>query len=206
MKKFIATVVTVVLAAALTACSSGGKDLSFSDVAVLDSEGNVLLEYGMKQEVADRYIGVEPVMVLGNYDEPIMWLKYDGKFTGVYRNGEDERRIAAVNISEEAGDDYKTTRGITVESTKEEIIKAYGKKYEVYDRSITYLYDLESKQFLTRSELSDLAYKEKDNKPIEEIYKNVICIDFIFEDDVDAAHNKIDDIMMSDYMWATSRS
>lgn len=196
MKRILALLLALSMLFALTGC--GEKALTFADVAIVDSDENILVEYGMKQEVVERYLGSNiDLHILGGEDKASIMYKYSDNLSVYYRNGADERRVAMIHLDMSKGTDLMTSRGITAESTIKDIIKAYGKEYITqpetgYDRYMIYSYDTKQKKFLKKHETTDTDRKE------------IINIDFEFEDDLDAKHNKLAHITLGDKSMVSS--
>jgi len=88
----------------------------------------------------------------------MMGTQYDFGVTVAYREG----TVAGIFLEEESKSVYKTTRGISIGASKDEIKRAYGKKYalEAAENNLDYIYNSKSNEFLGMVSAQSLDSKD----------------------------------------------
>ncbi|MRN52559.1 hypothetical protein [Paenibacillus monticola] len=149
--------ILTILIISLMGCSSGFKPDTFSekDFAFQKVDDvNAKIHYGMTRKEVEKILGEGEESYLASV---------------IYKNGVivmySKEKVVGFALSEDSHGFYKTSRGVEVGMSKQNIIELFGEKYaiETPEGSLDYMYNLEDKKLLSNEFLKTADQKYKEN-------------------------------------------
>lgn len=155
-----------------------------ADFGVEKIEGSIKILMGMSRSEVEEQLGWGTEV---KNDILPSAISYEHGLTVYYRKNnladgteyiQEKQPIICIELSAKAQEYYQTIRKISIDSSREDVLKLYGEKYKIgspkIDTDIYYNYDLSEKKFLKSGEEISGSEQEK---------AQIMGINFIFDYD-----------------------
>lgn len=137
-KRILAALIAAAMAVGMTGCGGSSKEaepLTTEDIALLDKDGEVVLEYRMTREEAESILGIPNSETEGIIGYTLNSANYGE--TAIDYTDEEEYRLAPVDPVgaykmatiahiQTSNPEYTTARGVSVGDSADDVVSAYG--------------------------------------------------------------------------------